>query len=299
MSQARHTAFVYDDDAAYVDRTVDFLRQGLDAGEGIVVANLRDRLGTVREALGADAELATFVDVTSLYTRPARTVAAYYRMLCDLLEHHRSVRLIAEVQYGPTSTEWNEWIAYEAMVTHASAALPTWIVCTYDARETPDVVLEGVFNTHSDVLTDDWRASASFEEPAETLRRLTPDAEPIEDLRPIATGGDLETLREGLAAELAAAEVPSAKVLDMLVAATEIAANARDHGGGIAEVRIGAVDGRFVCEIADRGEGFDHTLAGYTTPDDGDPSGIWIARQRTWRLEYLESEGAFTARLWL
>ena len=138
MSQARHTAFVYDDDAAYVDRTVDFLTQGLDAGEAIVVANLRDRLGTIREALGADAEQATFVDVTSLYTRPARTVAAYYQMLCDLLEHHPSVRLIAEVQYGPTSTEWNEWIAYEAMVTHASAALPIWIVCTYDARETPD-----------------------------------------------------------------------------------------------------------------------------------------------------------------
>ena len=93
--------------------------------------------------------------------------------------------------------------------------------------------------------------------------------------------------------------MPPVKVLDMLVAATEIAANARDHGGGIAEVRIGAVHGRFVCEIADRGEGFDHALAGYATPDDGDPSGIWIARQRTWRLEYLVSEGAFTARLWL
>jgi anti-sigma regulatory factor (Ser/Thr protein kinase) len=299
VSQARHTAFVYDDDAAYVDRTVDFLRQGLDAGEGIVVANLRDRLGTIREALGADAEQATFVDVTSLYTRPARTVAAYYRMLSDLLEHHRSVRLIAEVQYGPTPTEWNEWIAYEATVTHASAALPVWIACTYDARETPEDVLDGVWNTHSEVLTHDWQASATSEEPVETVRRLTPHPEPIEDLRPIATGEDLGALRERLAAELAAAEVPSVKVLDMLVAATEIAANARDHGGGIAEVRVGAVDGRFVCEIADRGEGFDHTLAGYRTPDDGHPSGIWIARQRTWRLEYLDSEGAFTARLWL
>ena len=185
------------------------------------------------------------------------------------------------------------------MVTHASAALPIWIVCTYDARETPDHVLEGVWNTHSEVLTDGWQASASFEEPGETLRRLTPEAESIDGLRPIAMGDDLEALRESLAAELAAAEVPPVKVLDMLVAATEIAANARDHGGWVAEARTGAVDGRFVCEIADRGDGFDHALAGYRTPDEGDPSGIWIARQRTWRLEYLDSEGAFTARLWL
>jgi anti-sigma regulatory factor (Ser/Thr protein kinase) len=87
----------------------------------------------------------------------------------------------------------------------------------------------------------------------------------------------------------------------MLVAATEVAANARRHGGGIEEVRVGEVDGRFVCEIADGGEGFDHVLAGYITPsaDADQPAGLWIARQRTWRLEFLRSPGEFTARLWL
>lgn len=142
--------------------------------------------------------------------------------------------------------------------------------------------------------------SPSFEKPEETVRRLTPQPERLDGLRRISAGTDLESMREVLATELSVAEVPPGKALDMLVAATEVAANARSHGGGIEEVRVGRVDGRFVCEITDGGQGFDAALAGYRRPSlDGDPRGLWIARQRTWRLEYLRSGGEFTARLWL
>jgi anti-sigma regulatory factor (Ser/Thr protein kinase) len=300
LIRARHDAFVYDDDGEYADRAVGFLRDGLAAGEGIVVANLRGPLAVIREALGPDAKRAVFVDVASLYTRPQRTVAAYIETLSTLLESFPSVRLIAQVQYGPTQMEWDEWIGYEALFTHASAELPVQVVCSYDARETPDPVLDGVWRTHPEVLTDDWQSSPSFEEPEETLRRLTPQPERLDGLRMISPGSDLESMREGLAAELSTAEVPAGKALDMLVAATEVAANARSHGGGIEEVRVGRVNGRFVCEITDGGEGFDPALAGYRPPSlNGDPRGLWIARQRTWRLEYLRSGGQFTARLWL
>jgi anti-sigma regulatory factor (Ser/Thr protein kinase) len=301
LTALRHNAFVYEGDDQYVESSVGFLRQGLADGEGIVVANLPSRLELIRKALGADATRAIFVDVASLYTRPARTIAAYSQTLNWLLESFPSVRLIAEVQYGPTVTEWDEWIGYEAMFTHATAGIPAWVICSYDVRETPDPVLDGVWRTHPEVLTGAWNSSPSFEQPEETLRRLAPEPEPIEGLRAISPGPDLETMREGLATELSAAGVPASKALDMLVAATEVAANARRHGGGIEEVRVGEVDGRFVCEIADGGDGFDHVLAGYITPsaDADEPAGLWIARQRTWRLEFLRSPGEFTARLWL
>lgn len=153
LIRARHDAFIYDDDGEYAHRAVGFLRDGLAAGEGILVANLRDPLAVIREALGPDAQRAIFIDVAALYTRPQRTVAA----LSALLESFRSVRLIAHVQYGPTPVEWDEWIGYEALFTHASAELPVRVVCTYDARETPDPVLDGVWRTHPEVLTDDWQ----------------------------------------------------------------------------------------------------------------------------------------------
>jgi len=71
------------------------------------------------------------------------------------------------------------------------------------------------------------------------------------------------------------------------------------HGGGVADVRVGRVDGRFVCEIEDRGAGFDDPAAGYLAPRPGVGAGLWVARQLVWDLEFLRSPTGFTARLWL
>jgi anti-sigma regulatory factor (Ser/Thr protein kinase) len=84
----------------------------------------------------------------------------------------------------------------------------------------------------------------------------------------------------------------------MLVAGTEVAANAVRHGGGIEEVRAGTAAGRFVCEVIDRGAGFDDPAAGYVVPRVGTGSGLWVARQLTWSLESFHSPRGFTVRLW-
>jgi hypothetical protein len=71
------------------------------------------------------------------------------------------------------------------------------------------------------------------------------------------------------------------------------------HGTGVEEVRVGRVDGRFVCEVIDRGRGFDDPLAGYLVPRPGRGKGLWVASQLTWRLESFHSPLGFTVRLWL
>jgi anti-sigma regulatory factor (Ser/Thr protein kinase) len=156
-----------------------------------------------------------------------------------------------------------------------------------------------VWSTHPEVLADGWRASEHFEDPREVVRRLLPEPEPLPQLRSLAVGDDLERFRERLARELMAAKVPEATALDMLVAGTEIAANAVRHGGGIEEVRMGTAAGRFVCEVIDRGAGFDDPAAGYLVPRAGTGSGLWVARQLAWRLESFRSPRGFTVRLWL
>jgi anti-sigma regulatory factor (Ser/Thr protein kinase) len=117
----------------------------------------------------------------------------------------------------------------------------------------------------------------------------------------VPPGGDPVAFRERLAAELAAAKVPEAKALKLLVAANEVAVNAFEHAGGPERLRIGVVDGRFVCEISDRGPGFDSPLAGYLPPkpEAGRGSGLWTARQLTSRLELIPSADGLTVRLWL
>lgn len=65
----RHSAFVYDAEDDYVNRSVAFIRDGPEAGEGCIVAHSRDWLAIMRDALGPDAEGVTFVDVGSTYMR--------------------------------------------------------------------------------------------------------------------------------------------------------------------------------------------------------------------------------------
>jgi anti-sigma regulatory factor (Ser/Thr protein kinase) len=295
----RHSAFAYETDDEYATRSLAFLKEGIEAGEGCVVAHTRDGIATMREALGPDADRVSFVDVGSVYTRPAYALAAYCGTLLRELRNAPSVRAVADVQVGPMREEWDEWVGYEAMTNLAYSHLPAWLVCTYDVNGVPDVVLDGVWSTHPEVLADGWRASEHFEDPREVVRRLLPEPEPLPQLRSLAVGDDLERFRERLARELMAAKVPEATALDMLVAGTEIAANAVRHGGGIEEVRMGTAAGRFVCEVIDRGAGFDDPAAGYLVPRAGTGSGLWVARQLAWRLESFRSPRGFTVRLWL
>jgi len=295
----RHSAYVYDDVDKYVSRSVAFVKEGLAASEGCIVAQTRSRLAMTRDALGPDAHRVAFVDVGSTYTRPARTLAAYYGALLGQLRNARSVRAVADVQFSPWREDWDEWMAYEALTNLAYSHLPGWVVCTYDANRLPDSVVDDVSSTHPEMLADRWVASDCFEDPRDVVRRLTPEPEPLAELRSFSVGEDLERFRERLARELVAEKVPEAKALEMLVAGTEIAANAVRHGGGIAQVRVGSAHGRFVCEVIDCGSGFDDPAAGYLAPREGVGAGLWIARQLTWKVESFRSARGFTVRTWL
>ena len=294
-----HDAFVYESDDDYLGRSVRFLREGLEAGEGAMVANARAGLARMREALGADADRVTFVDTTYTYTHPARALSTYHRAFRDRLRDVPSVRAVADMRTGPRNDAWDEWTGYEALCNVSYAHLPVWVVCTYNANGLPDPILDSVWRTHSKRLGHEHEPNDRFEDPSALLRELTREPEPLTDLRSFSAGPDLESFRERLARELAAEQVPETKALDMLVAGTEIAANAMRHGGGIEEVRAGRAEGRFVCEVIDRGAGFDDPMAGYLVPREGVGAGLWVARQLAWRLEWFDSPAGFTVRTWL
>jgi anti-sigma regulatory factor (Ser/Thr protein kinase) len=85
----------------------------------------------------------------------------------------------------------------------------------------------------------------------------------------------------------------------MLLAANELFANARRHGGGADMLRVGSAGGRFVCEISDRGPGPDDPMVGYLPPARPPPPvpACGSPRQLTERLELLGSGAGLTARL--
>jgi len=216
----RHNALVYESTDEYLARAVPFLKAGIEAGEGAVVAHTKPGLAMMREALGAEAAQVTFVDVSAAYTRPARTLAAYHNVYVEQLRKTPTLRAVADVQFGPDPNEWDLWTGYEAVFNRSFGHLPAWVLCSYDANGTPDPIIEGVWQTHPEVVTDgSWNRSDHYEDPDHLLRRITPAPAPLTGLRPIPFGRGAEELREQLVRELAADKISEAQSLDLLLAA--------------------------------------------------------------------------------
>ena len=140
----RHNAFIYESQDEYVTRAVPFLKAALEVGDGAIVANTKPGIAMMREALGADATHVTFVDVSSAYTRPARTLAAYHKVYAEQLQKTAKLRAVADVQFGPDPREWDVWTGYEAVFNRSFGYLPAWVLCSYNANGTPDPIIEGV-----------------------------------------------------------------------------------------------------------------------------------------------------------
>lgn len=287
----RHDAFVYDSDQEFAERIAPFAEEGIEQGAAVVTITTRSNCGLLRDVLGDASEHVSFVDRDQWYVRPAHTVAGYHRTVRRaLMAGAPGVRVVGEVQFGTSPEEWAEWTAYESVLNRAFADQPAWIVCPYDARVLPDQVLEGAAHTHG----------PEHDDPTEFVRALTPQPLPLSGLRTIPFDDDPREVRSRLARELAAERVPPARAEELVLAAGEIMVNAQRHGAAPRELRVGTVDGRFVCEVTDCGPGIDDPLAGYLPPRVAghDGAGLWVARQLTDRLELISSADGLTVRLW-
>jgi anti-sigma regulatory factor (Ser/Thr protein kinase) len=298
----RHSLFVYEDDDRLVRKVAPFLESGLRRGDPAIVILERAKCERLAAALGSAAGAISFVDRDAFYTRPEAALAGYDGRVRRLVrDGAQAIRVFAELPGCETDAQWNPWIRYEAIVNRALVHHPLWVMCGYDAREVPESVLDGAFETHPEVLADDWARNSHYHAPEEFVRARTPTPAAITGLlHPLPVDGDSRRFREGLSAELEAAEVSEPDAENMVIAAAEVLANARRHGGAGVSVNVGRVEGRFVCEVSDDGPGIDDPLTGFLPPRPGHAggAGLWVARQLTRELELVRAPHGQTVRLW-
>lgn len=298
----RHDAFLYDCDDAFVARMGAHLDHGLRAGAHVVAVTTQHNIGLLRESLEAESANVAYIDRDAWYWHPARVIAGFDRVIRDAAASGApSVYAIGEVRFGSTPREWDRWTAYEATIDRAFADCKLEVICPYDVRVLPAAVLDGACATHRHVITDARRPSPAYADAAAVVRTRMPAPEPLAQLRTLAPPDSTRGLRELLVAEMAAEDVPGAAARDMLLAASEVLTNARQHGGGATSLSVGRVGTHFVCEITDAGAGLDDPLAGYLPPRPSQRSGagLWVARQATSAVELLRPDGGGLAvRLW-
>jgi anti-sigma regulatory factor (Ser/Thr protein kinase) len=297
----RHDLFVYDSDERLAVQVEQYLVAGIDAGEHVIAVVDERKQAILRDALGSDAELIVFADHRDIYTRPEAAMAAFdVAVRGQAAASEDGARVYGELPDCETRAEWEAWITYEAIVNRVFAGRQATLMCGYDEREVPEAVVRQAWRAHRVVLADAWQMSPEYEEPEAVVRSLAPAFEPLPGLRALDVGGRLQ-LQDRLADALADTSASAARTRDMLVAVREVLSNAEQYGNGVRALRLGQVGTQVVCEVTDRGAGFDDPLAGYLPPRPlaGDSAGLWIARQLTSRLELHQAPEGLTVRLWV
>jgi len=295
-----HDALFFDSPGQLTDVAVPFLLEGLAAGEAAVVATSTGIANLLRQAVDGDPRVHV-IERGDVYRARTPTAITTFRRLAEqhAADGVKRVRVVGEVDFGPTERDWLEWQRYESVINDALAEWPLWGLCVFDTQRLPAPLIESALRTHSTLVTDGDRApNPEFADPADYLRSLPVPGEPLEDTAPRLAAPDVSDfigLRHAVAAELDRVPAPRDAVEDFLLAVDEMTSNAMRHGGPPVSLRLWVADDRIVCTISDHGPGWDDPFAGYGPAHGEDLSrggmGLWLARQLCDHVD-ISSDGA-------
>jgi anti-sigma regulatory factor (Ser/Thr protein kinase) len=301
-----HDALLYDSVDELTGAAVPFLQEGLAAGDAAVIAAGARTVGVLAEALDEDPRVHV-LERSDVYSARTPTAITAFRRLAErcLAEGISRVRVVGEVDFGPTQRDWLEWQRYEAVINVALADWPLWGLCVFDTQRLPEQVLTSTLRTHPNLATPKSRGSNPlFGDPVRYLRSLPVPPEPLENTPPRLAALDVKDfigLRHAVATELATTDAPREVLEDFLIAVDEVTANAVRHGHPPVDVALWISFDRLVSTVSDGGRGWDDPFAGYAPAHGDDLSrggmGLWLARQLCDHLDITHHEDGVTVRL--
>jgi anti-sigma regulatory factor (Ser/Thr protein kinase) len=279
-AEFRHEALIYDDDEEFLAGAVPFLRAGLAAGERALVAVSRTQTALLEAALGTDAAEIRFADMEGLGRNPARIIP-FWRQFVDDAEG-RPVRGIGEpVWPGREHDEIDECQRHEFLLNVAFEGRSAWtLLCPYDGSALGAEVLDRVGDSHRRVVANGVAAEVSgHPDRVDCFAGEFPGRPPVMDAFAFSRDG-LRQVRRRVEQAAMLIGVPADRVVDLVLATSELAANSVVHGGGTGTFRIWRKDGRVVVEVEDAGR-IEEPLVGRIRPTQTQLSGrgLWLANQ--------------------
>ena len=276
-----HEALLYEDELEYASGVGAFVREGVEAGEPVMVAVDARKAALLRAELGELAERVRFVDIRATGANPGRLLWVWREFEAS---HPGPIRGVGEPVWPErTADERAECHQHEALLNLAFKRRVRFrLLCTYDASGLHPDVISSVQETHP-IVTERGVPSAS---PAYEPPPMAPP--PPHDLSPVperAIGlaiepGSLAALRRIVAAEAERHGMSGPRVWDLVTAVHELAMNTLVHGGGRGSLRIWRTGHALVCEVKDKGV-IENALVGRMRPDPTETSGrgVWLVHQ--------------------
>lgn len=300
QSGFQHEALIYKGDDEFLAGTLPFIRAALDAGEPALVAVGSEQTALLGAELGKDAEEVRFADMRAVGRNPA-SIIPIWREFVD--EHGgRPVRGIGEPVWAARSpAALDECQRHECLLNVAFAPGTAWsLLCPYDAGSLREDVLEKVACSHRHVRHEGRVESSSCFEPESDsfAGELAPPAATPETF--VFGLRELSEVRRRVAAAAERAGMDPRGVADLVIAASELAANSVMHGSGSGTLRLWRENGSLLTEVEDRGR-IEEPLVGRLRPDIAQEGGrgLWLANQLCDLVQIRSGAAGTTVRLHL
>lgn len=297
-----HEAGFYASDADFRTLIVPFVKEGITAGEPVVIGYDERKSDLLRWWLDEPSAV-TFVADNSLYATPARAIATYR----GLFEHHVAsgapqIRIAGDVPHPGNGGRFEGWDRYEFAVNTVWDEFPVRSLCLYDATTVPEPVRNVVERTHPRILTaaGEHRINNRYEGPG-TNARFPTLADPLEASTPTVELIDPSAAEARHALEqIGRGRVEDHTLDDLLLGISEAVTNARLHGVPPTIVHIWAARDRLVANVQDRGHGPTDPLAGLVPMSKttfGTGLGLWVTHLLDIDAALISTTDGFSLRL--
>ncbi|HET9117419.1 MAG TPA: ATP-binding protein [Pseudonocardiaceae bacterium] len=222
-------------------------------------------------------------DSSELFRHPGRVLAYYRAWLAETRSDGRPAAIVAVPDPGDNDQHRAAlWMHIDAATTVALAEYDNLtLICAYpdcpaaaDAvrRVHPSLVNGTIIPNPDHLPAEQFVARYPLPPPAELGRpELIHNIEHLTQLSP---------LRQIVSAHASGAGLPAARCDDVVLAVTEVASNALEHGAPPATVRLWTTSSSMICQVTDAGR-YTEPLAGLLPPPSTQyrGRGLWMVHQ--------------------
>jgi len=297
----QHQALIYKGEDEYLAGTIPFLEAALEAEEPTLVAVGPVQNEWLQRALAEeDRREIRFLDIETVGRNPASIIPLWREFVDE--NGGRHVRGIGEpIWTARSAAAQEECQRHESLLNVAFESGTSWsLLCPYDASSLSEDMLAKVALSHRHIHFDGrYEESAAFEPAPDCFAGALPSPASEPDTFAFGLAG-LSAVRRRVAAAAERAGLDQRGSADIVIAASELAANSVVHGGGSGTLRLWQEDGALLAEVEDRGR-IAEPLVGRLRPDVSQPGGrgLWLANQLCDLVQIRSGAGGTTVRLHL
>jgi hypothetical protein len=297
----RHEAFLWHGRDQFVQRLAPFIREGIEAGEAMMVAVTPEHAAWLTGELGPSARQVRFVDMTELGRNPACIIPAWQSFLDECAGDGRPARGIGEpIWVGRRPEEIAECQLHESLLNLAiDPDLPFWLVCPYDdARLDPEVITEAGRSHPVLATSTSYSGSPNYQGHLHARALFTGElpaltGSPVQ-MR-VSRPPNLPALTGCVTLQAATADVWSDEVVSLACAVRELTGSSLRRNASSVQLRFWNEPEVLICDVMDDSVIDDLLIGRRSTAADHDA--FWFANQACPLVQVRSSEKGTIVRI--